>query len=743
MHSAAPARSGQEHGKTIQPRQAPSAQSDAGLDTGGAVDAASSGGAPLSQEVRSYFEPRFGHDFGQVRIHAGSEAASAARGVQARAYTFGSDIVFGAGEYAPATGDGKRLLAHELAHVIQQGAGAARSIARQDTPYVSPYNEELARELFGRLNAQRSAEEAMSASGFRTRVGAVAAVFDREGKRIATIERMNARGVAHAEQLVEAEIRAMIASGAQVNYTVLMIDQDPCPGTCSPLLKEWKDFTAAGSLRTVTPMRMSKVNPDLPVAAKTAYKDALLQSEVPFEPRTPPPDHMASLMTRGEHTRVRLALAQNQGPTPPGVKPTPNVAPGLEAAAATTLAAREEASAAKAMLEGLGEGVATQLVRVEGKQAWKAAAEAFSAMAMRATGRRLANAAIPVVGAAFSVPDVITGVKDIGHGDIVMGVGTVGVALVDIAAQGLHFTDELTGGGGTVLAWTIQGWTAAMQMGWESARVAARSAELSRYIREHNNQLPSHAKLVEYGLDDEDIMLLESDVRRATTPVPLTTAELADRVRALIAQIEAKGGTDSRQAPQEIVVERDKLGRLLAALERQAAAENDHAAAERDAANAQARQARLDQALRAQARERPASPVTAAQTAMQAPATVPLLPMPGFATHGAQAADLGPFLSQPATPSFSGITFESAELRSTYFGRVRATLLNNAARLESEHFPSDKVAVFRKDVGVYVAALDQAIAAYTSKGSAEWQGVQEMKRLRDAADNTDRSKFLR
>jgi hypothetical protein len=81
------------------------------LDAGAAVRAAEQGGAPLPREVRSYFEPRFGHDFSRVRVHAGSAAADGARAVRARAYTIGRHIVFGASEYAPATMAGKRLLA--------------------------------------------------------------------------------------------------------------------------------------------------------------------------------------------------------------------------------------------------------------------------------------------------------------------------------------------------------------------------------------------------------------------------------------------------------------------------------------------------------------------------------------------------------------------------------------------------------------------------------------------------------
>jgi hypothetical protein len=66
-------------------------------------------------------EPRLGFDFSQVRVHTDSIAAESARAVHALAYTVGQDIVFGAGRYAPATVEGQRLLAHELAHVVQQG----------------------------------------------------------------------------------------------------------------------------------------------------------------------------------------------------------------------------------------------------------------------------------------------------------------------------------------------------------------------------------------------------------------------------------------------------------------------------------------------------------------------------------------------------------------------------------------------------------------------------------------------
>jgi hypothetical protein len=82
-------------------------------------------GAPLPSDLRSYFEPRLGKDLGQVRVHTDAAAANGARAVHARAYTSGNDIAFAAGQYAPTTPAGKRLIAHELAHVVQQHDGRA------------------------------------------------------------------------------------------------------------------------------------------------------------------------------------------------------------------------------------------------------------------------------------------------------------------------------------------------------------------------------------------------------------------------------------------------------------------------------------------------------------------------------------------------------------------------------------------------------------------------------------------
>jgi hypothetical protein len=81
-------------------------------------------GQPLDAEARAYFEPRFGHDFSAVRVHADADAAASAVRICAHAYTVGREIVFAPGRFTPYTAAGRRLLAHELAHVVQQGTGA-------------------------------------------------------------------------------------------------------------------------------------------------------------------------------------------------------------------------------------------------------------------------------------------------------------------------------------------------------------------------------------------------------------------------------------------------------------------------------------------------------------------------------------------------------------------------------------------------------------------------------------------
>jgi hypothetical protein len=136
------------------------------------IRALQGGGSPLPPATRAFFEPRFGADFSQVRVHTGARAAETAKSINARAFTVGRDIAFGTGQCAPESPEGRRLFAHELTHVVQQAAGINRAIVYlqpqgpTDTPgspdqLIDKYTtlgfldeEGLGRDLAGRLPGQ-------------------------------------------------------------------------------------------------------------------------------------------------------------------------------------------------------------------------------------------------------------------------------------------------------------------------------------------------------------------------------------------------------------------------------------------------------------------------------------------------------------------------------------------------------------------------------------------------------------
>jgi len=109
-------------------------------DTSSVHEVIGQGGRPLDTDTRRSMESRFGYDFSKVRIHTGDSAAQSAHAVDAHAYTVGTDVVFGSGKFAPDTAAGRKLLAHELTHVVQQTPSiasrpvGAHSIAVQPAP---------------------------------------------------------------------------------------------------------------------------------------------------------------------------------------------------------------------------------------------------------------------------------------------------------------------------------------------------------------------------------------------------------------------------------------------------------------------------------------------------------------------------------------------------------------------------------------------------------------------------------
>lgn len=138
-------------------------------------DVAGSSGQPLDAATRAFMEPRFGHDFSNVRVHADGRAAAAARAVNAQAYTIGRDIVFGGGRYQPSTSEGKLLLAHELTHVVQQQGGAAQAVHRQadESSAAAGQSNSTARLLAIIGDIERLQSKAAQSSGESTSTGGV------------------------------------------------------------------------------------------------------------------------------------------------------------------------------------------------------------------------------------------------------------------------------------------------------------------------------------------------------------------------------------------------------------------------------------------------------------------------------------------------------------------------------------------------------------------------------------------
>jgi hypothetical protein len=124
------------------------ASSGAGFEVGGEFEqqlaASRGGGSPLSAEVRSFMEPRFGADFSGVRIHTGGESARLNRSVSAQAFTLGQDIYLGEGKSDVESDAGKSLLAHELTHVVQQNGSMVQRLADTNQPGRSLSNVETA-----------------------------------------------------------------------------------------------------------------------------------------------------------------------------------------------------------------------------------------------------------------------------------------------------------------------------------------------------------------------------------------------------------------------------------------------------------------------------------------------------------------------------------------------------------------------------------------------------------------------
>ncbi len=207
------------------PRQIARARRGSADDHGGedvsatVMDAISSGGAPLSSESRAFFEPRFDHSFADVRIHADGRAATAARAIGARAFTVGSNVAFAEHAYDPVGPSGRRLLAHELAHVVQQtGAGPSTGVVRRETGTpgkVLKAADQITIVVYA--SPTRPTPEPRYSANFR--VDAQGAIVIDDGANVTRIAVAGLSSQAAAQAIADKLVEAQIFNGPRVGVT--------------------------------------------------------------------------------------------------------------------------------------------------------------------------------------------------------------------------------------------------------------------------------------------------------------------------------------------------------------------------------------------------------------------------------------------------------------------------------------------------------------------------------------------
>ncbi len=231
-------------------------------------------GRPLDEPARGLMESRFGHDFGQVRIHDDAQAAASARAVHAHAYTVGQDIVFAPGRYEPETARGQHLLAHELAHTVQQ-RGLQRSAS--DLRLGSAEDAHLEQE------AERTASTVLSLSAPTSTTPAalqqaVQPILARQGEENATTPPTEVPGGSQASGAAavggwvdladDSPLKQIQVDGVNHSITkqqvyseqvALLVEQFNLPSEKGPVKGFWQDRATAGALRAVIEFRGNEV----------------------------------------------------------------------------------------------------------------------------------------------------------------------------------------------------------------------------------------------------------------------------------------------------------------------------------------------------------------------------------------------------------------------------------------------------------------------------------------------------
>jgi hypothetical protein len=197
----------------------------------------SSPGQPLDPRTRTSMEASLGHEFHRVRIHTDHKAAASAHAVNALAYTVADDVVFGRGQYNPATTEGQRLLAHELVHVVQQAAASPLPVAQDDSHH-------------GRATRRSQRSDVRSPANPMLATGPIRDRYEREADQLATtvISRAGA-GPSPREATTGTAGRLLQRQQGQPGQVGQQGQAPPCPSTVDFSSPDPVHVPACGSFR--------------------------------------------------------------------------------------------------------------------------------------------------------------------------------------------------------------------------------------------------------------------------------------------------------------------------------------------------------------------------------------------------------------------------------------------------------------------------------------------------------------
>jgi len=291
-------------------------------------------GRPLDAPARSFMEPRFGRDFGGVRIHTDPTAAESARAVDAHAYTVGQHIVFDSGKYDPHSGPGRNLLAHELAHTVQQrGTGPASPVLRLgDTPEYNHLENE----------ASSVAQAVVHRSGAPLSMLATAAsgpILSRAAKTQSTT------ATSPKEEDANDDLKkAGVEKYTLQDDTVLakMSEAFPVPANKGEVIDKWEAWAAAGKLKATYDWKLGRnanprengpdkralwlkkvhwdADPDPGARWKAAGGDTASFNPPKADKKTCQVDHIVELQIGGENEPDNMQMLDSRPNTSSGGK---------------------------------------------------------------------------------------------------------------------------------------------------------------------------------------------------------------------------------------------------------------------------------------------------------------------------------------------------------------------------------------------------------------------------------------